>query len=413
MSKSSVRRARMNDHHRKQRAVACLAVGATLALTASACGSSSSTNSSSGASATGASTKGAPIKIAFLGFESGSYATPDRHNSLELAINQINATGGVDGHKVQYTAYDTGILPQGTVTAAEHAIADKPTVIIGMQVSSGVQAAEPALKASGIPTLQVASNNSTDFTQSAVPNLFRLVPTVWEESTASARYILSKHPKTVGLFDDSGLNQVAGMKNIRNILQSQGVTNFVYREIAQNATDATAAALAMKGTDVIASSGFPSSEALFVKQLQQNGINTQDVMSYGAQTVVAYKLAPAEALANDTYQNLCDPPVLSTPQAQAFTSAYKAAFPSADITSSAPYLYDAVEMIVAAVKQDGGNLSAAKLASALESLTYQGACGAYHSDKEHDMLHSMSIISANGTNTSLATYTDMASAPSS
>jgi ABC-type branched-subunit amino acid transport system substrate-binding protein len=88
--------------------------------TSGSSGSHSATPTSVGTSS-GAS-PGAPIKIALLGFETGVYATPDRHNAMQLAIKQINASGGIDGHMLQYTAYDTGILPQTTLTAVEKAI---------------------------------------------------------------------------------------------------------------------------------------------------------------------------------------------------------------------------------------------------------------------------------------------------
>jgi branched-chain amino acid transport system substrate-binding protein len=390
------------------RKAALLAVA--VALTAAACSSSSksssSTSTGSGSGSSGGGT-GAPIKIAFLWFETGTYALPGRHNTLEMAINQINAQGGVDGHKFEYTAYDSGILPQQTVTAVLHAISDHPTVIIGMPVSSGVQAAASAIKSSGIPTIQAASDDSTNMSALGTTNMFRIISTVQEEATGTGEYIASKHPKTVGLFDDSDLNGVASMKLIRQYLQAHGVTNFVYREVAQGASDATEAALAMKGTDIVASQGFPQTEAAFVKDLYQNGITTQDVMSYGGTSILGYGLAPKAALANDAMLATCAPEDLSTPQAKAFTQAYESTYTSPSIIGSSPYVYDAVQMVAAAVKQSGGNLSSSALVRALSSVTYNGACGTYHSDSEHNLFHGVQIIS--GSDAPIATYTNMSS----
>jgi branched-chain amino acid transport system substrate-binding protein len=396
-------------------------VGATiLAIGLAACGSSggkastspttaasSSSPTTTAGSGSGGTSSGAPIKVALLDFETGTYALPGRHDSIELAINAINAQGGVDGHKIQYKAYDSGILPQQTVTAVLQAIQDHPTVIIGMPVSSGVQAAAAALKNSGIPTLQEASDTSTDLSALGVNNMFRVISTVQEEATGTAEYILSKHPKTVGIFDDSDLNGVQSMKLTRTYLQSHGVSNIVYREVAQNATDATEAALAMKGADVVASIGFPVIEATFVKDLYQNGITTQDVMSYAGPSIVAYGLAPKAALANDAMLDTCAPETLSTPVAKTYTQTYQAAHPTSNILGSGPDSYDAINLVAAAVKQDGGNLSPSALVSALSSVTYDGACGTYHSDSEHNMVHSVQILS--GAGAGLATYTNMAS----
>lgn len=390
-------------------------VALIVALVATACGSSSHKSSSGGAAGGGSggssgsgSSSGAPIKIAYLGFETGTYALPGRHDSLELAIDQINAAGGVDGHKIEYTAYDSGILPQQTVTAVLKAVASNPTVIIGMPVSSGVQAAGSALSKSGIPTIQIASDNSTDLDKLHVNNLYRAISTVQEEAMGTAQYVLSRHPKTVGLFDDSDLNGVTNMKIVRSYLQAHGVKNIIYREVAQGATDATEAALAMKGADIIVSNGFPQTEAVFVKDLQQNGINTPDVMSYAATTIVAYGMAPKAALANDFFLNTCAPPNLTSAAAKEYTSTYNAKYPKDNIIASSPFIYDAVEMVAQAVKADGGDLSASALNKALSTITYDGACGTYHSDAQHNLFHGVQIVKAS--NDSLVTnYTNMAS----
>lgn len=385
-----------------------------VALVATACGSSSH-QGSTGTTAAGASGgsggsggSGEPIKIAYLGFETGTYALPGRHDSLELAIDQINAAGGVDGHKIEYTAYDSGILPQQTVTAVLKAEASHPTVIIGMPVSSGVQAAGSALAKSGIPTIQVASDNSTDLSKLHVNNLFRAISTVQEEAIGTAQYVLSRHPTTVGLFDDSDLNGVTNMKIVRSYLEAHGVKHIIYREVAQGATDATEAALAMKGADIVVSNGFPQTEAIFVKALSQNGITVPDVMSYAATTIVAYGMAPKAALANDFYLNTCDPQNVTTSAAKNYTSTYTAKYPKDNIIASSPFIFDAVEMVAQAVKADGGDLGASPLNKALSSITYDGACGQYHADAQHNLFHGVQIVKAS--DSSLVTaYNNLAS----
>ena len=225
-----------------------LAGVAALTLVATACGSSKSSKSTTattagtGTTASGSGTTVAanlpPIKIALLDFETGVYATPDRHNAIDVAIQQLNANGGVDGHKVEYTAYDTGILPQTTVTAVTKAISDHPTVMLGLAVSSGVLASANLLKTSGIPTIQEGQDNTTDLSKLGVTNLFRGEASVKQQADAGVNFIASQHPTTVGLFDDSDLNGVQTEANIKAALKAKGINNFIYREIAQSATDA-------------------------------------------------------------------------------------------------------------------------------------------------------------------------------
>ena len=120
----------------------------------------------------GASSNGAPVKIAWIGFETGVYAQPTRHNDINLAISQINAKGGVDGHKFEFTPYDSGFGPSTAVTATQQALASDPTAIMGYSVDDQVQAAAPLLKTSGVPVLSFAEGPAALEPSVHVPNLW-------------------------------------------------------------------------------------------------------------------------------------------------------------------------------------------------------------------------------------------------
>jgi branched-chain amino acid transport system substrate-binding protein len=340
------------------------------------------------------------------------YATPDRHNAVELAIKQINAAGGADGHMFQYTPYDTGILPQTTLTAVDKAVSDKPTAILGLAVSSGVQAAASVLKSSGIPTIQQGQDNSTDLSVLGVTNMFRGQPSVTEQSQAAVNYISSLHPKTVGVFDDSDLNSVQAEKTIRAGLTSAGVSKFIYREISQTATDATEAALAMKGADITTSDGFPVQESIFVRALASNGVGVHDLMGNSGLTIAGYGLAPWSALSGDTTYTVCDPQVLQSQAAKTFVSDYEAAFPTANVMLSNPGGYDAVWLIAKAIEAENGDISHSAIVAGLEKINYSGICDQYQSDSEHTMAHTMYIVqfgATKGQQSLVARYDNMKS----
>ena len=111
-----------------------------LALTLVGCG---------GTPGSGSGSK-APIKIAWMGAETGEDATKDRHYAIDLAIADINAKGGIDGRKIEYQAYDAGFTPAQGVTAVKKALADRPTAIVGLPVTAQVKAAGPLIKAAGL-----------------------------------------------------------------------------------------------------------------------------------------------------------------------------------------------------------------------------------------------------------------------
>jgi branched-chain amino acid transport system substrate-binding protein len=314
---------------------------------------------------------------------------------------------------VEYTAYDTGILPQTTVTAVTKAISDKPTVMLGLAVSSGVLASAPLLKTAGIPTIQEGQDNATDLSKLGVTSMFRGESSVRQQSDAAINFIASQKPTTVGLFDDSDLNGKIGIASIKAGLQAKGINNFIYREIAQNATDATEAALAMKGADITTSNGFPQEEAIFVKDLGVNGIKVHDLMGNSGVSIATFAMAPWSAVAGSWTYTICDPEAVHNPAADAFGAAYKAKYPATtQLATSNGNIYDGVMLYAKAIAAEGGSLAPADIVKGLEQVSYDGVCGSYKSDAEHNMSHTMYIVQfgqQQGTSSKVAEYDNMPS----
>ncbi len=359
----------------------------------------------------GAKSSKSPYVIGWITIASGTNATPDRNNAVQLAVNQINKKGGADGHKFELKYYDSGIEPQQAVTAVEQAIGDKVNAIVGLPVSAGVQASAPIIKSSGIPALQLASDNSTDFSHTGATNLYRALATVYEESLGQANWIASRKPAQVGLWDDSDLNGSVQIKEVQQLLAKQGVTNVVHCSSPLQTTDTTSCVLQMKGVSNVVTTGFPVTEALFAKQMYQQGNLAPLTMSYGAYATVAFHLAPQEALSNDNFLSVCNAQTSTTALAKSYITAYEATYPQFPVLSSGPQGYDAIYLLAQAIKNDGGNTSSSAVAAALGKLKFNGVCGQYHSDSQHNMIHSVSIISTANTAEQLAAYTNLESVP--
>src|SRR5690348_12445095 len=101
-------------HQRRLRAVPALALAtaATIVLPGTALGATKSAVKTASAKA-----KKDPIKIGYVGIESGPNATANRHNTIELAVAQLNARGGLDGHPIQLMIEDGGQTAEQALTA--------------------------------------------------------------------------------------------------------------------------------------------------------------------------------------------------------------------------------------------------------------------------------------------------------
>src|SRR5580658_3806680 len=126
-----------------------VALAAVVALV-SACGSSSG---NAGAGGDG-SAKGAPIEIGYVaglsGFD-GSFSLPTLHGE-QMAVNAINAAGGVHGRPLKLLSYDSGGNP-AQAAALETQLVDNQSVIAttGPIFDAEANATDPIANRAGIP----------------------------------------------------------------------------------------------------------------------------------------------------------------------------------------------------------------------------------------------------------------------
>ncbi|TDB83583.1 ABC transporter substrate-binding protein [Actinomadura sp. KC216] len=371
--------------HRRSTKPAAVAAAAVLAAAAAGCGDSGSGSGSN-----------EPIKIAWMGAESGEYATKDRHYAIDLAVEHINAKGGIDGRKVEYKPYDGGLTPQQGVTAVKKALADKPTAIVGLATTAQVKAAAPLLKSAGIPTMHFAQSHTLGKSTLKVDNVFRYGPTEAMQTHALTDYMVKNtKPKKVGLLasTDPGSDEAARL--LRAGLTAGGVTNIVERRVPQTATDLTEAVLAFRGVDATVSWSFPTINSLFLRQRGQNGLTAPHFGDNSGGSILGGNLNPPAELKGYHYVIACDPDLSGTPEAKAYVQAYQAKYGPGPTNPQLAQGYDGFRVLAAAIEKAGSSEPEA-VTKALESVQYQGVCGTYKADAENDLYHSDVIIDASG-----------------
>ena len=73
---------------------------------------------------------------------------------VDIAVDEINAKGGVLGRKVEVRAYDNRCNPSEAVNAANRLVEDKVVAILGMHCSSATLAAMPIVAQAGVPLIE-------------------------------------------------------------------------------------------------------------------------------------------------------------------------------------------------------------------------------------------------------------------
>jgi len=167
--------------------------------TAAAANSSGSASSSSGSSTSAAATTSASsagssgsVTIGLLAPLTGTRADLGKgmQEGAQLAIDDINANGGVLGRQVKLVSQDTAADPADAVPAAQQEISvDHVAAIVGpTSITAGVVL--PLAQQANIPDLMFGGGSVFD--KNTNPYFFRMSPSDSEQSDAMAVYAHSK-----------------------------------------------------------------------------------------------------------------------------------------------------------------------------------------------------------------------------
>lgn len=321
-------------------------------------------------------------------------AVDDFQNAANLAIDEINAAGGIDGRTVETTRVAASpIDPQQTAGAIRQAADADPAVMVGLIVSSQAMAAAKQIDQEGKPIVVVAQPDpqliygapgSTEWMWTAQPYL----PNVLD---ALVQYLVKdKGYQKIGLMGTNESFGQTGVSSAKAAMQKLGLTPVAERLYAPDATDLSEQVLAMKGAETVINWGYPNPLALQLKQFLQNGLNIPTYDGPSAPIVATNKLAPPEALARLSAAMPCDPgDPADRPQLKSMVDAYKARY-GAQPTYSAVSAYDAVKVAAKAI-DEAGSTDPKAINDALGKVKVDGACGEYRADAAHVLLHRVGI----------------------
>jgi len=113
------------------------------------------------------------VKLINVGELSGAGATVGTNfkNGADLAVAEINAKGGILGHKIVITHMDTQTNPGVARAVVQKALDNDPYAIMGPGYSGSVKATAPLVAQAGIA--QVMGGEAAELTQLGYPTLFR------------------------------------------------------------------------------------------------------------------------------------------------------------------------------------------------------------------------------------------------
>ena len=282
---------------------------AVMVLGLAACGSSGGTQ----AETTGASSGDAEtIRFAVVGAMTGDSANTgiQQEWGVKLAVQEINAAGGINGKMLEYEVFDDQLLPDQAVICAEKIVADGGFDFVVSPISSGCTLASyPIYDAAGIPVLS-ATNTADHLTEQGFENFVRICPTAGANLVQLVQLAVEEFGiKKPAIFYTTFEVDTSSYENCVELLKGYGIDVVASASVeADTEKDYNSYIVNFKeaGADGIFCFSEYAPSALFVKQQYALGYEIQQFSLSGTANQQFVEIAGADAAEGFTSMSAFD-----------------------------------------------------------------------------------------------------------
>lgn len=313
---------------------------------------------------------GAPIKIGAILAVTGpaSFLGAPESKTLEMMVEEINAKGGVNGHKIELVIKDSQGKPENAISMAKQLIEeDKVFAIIGPSTSGETMKIKDIAEQS--KTILMSCAAAEDIVNPVAKYVFK---TPQKDSYAAMRIFEQMQKmgiKKIGVVSSNDGFGAAGLKQIEAIAPKYGVTIAISEVYDKAATDLTAIVTKLKAADIqgVINWSIVPAQSIVAKNMKQIGLNAPLFQSHGFGNI-KYVEAAGDAAEGIIFPAgrllIADQLADSHPQKQVlgkYKTDYEKKFNEAASTFGG-HAYDALKIIEAAIAKAGDDKEAARTA---------------------------------------------------
>src|SRR6266851_3587436 len=225
----------------------------------------------------------AQLKIGSAGPMTGQYAAfgEQLKRGATMAVEEINAAGGVNGQKLELAIGDDACDPKQATAVANKMVTDKVVFVAGHYCSSSSIPASDIYKEGKILQITPASTNPA-LTDGAFAKgnttVFRTVGRDDIQGPTMANYILKTFPKAkVAIIHDKTTYGKGVADEAKKALNAGGMKEVMYEAINRGDKDFTALISKMKQAkiDIMILGGYHPEGAAIIKQSREQGLSSQ------------------------------------------------------------------------------------------------------------------------------------------
>lgn len=313
----------------------------------------------------------------------------DSENGARMAIDALNARGAtIGGRKVKWALVpedDAGDPKQATAAAQKLADA-RVNGVIGHETSGTTIPASKIYYDAGIPQISASATNPK-YTLQGFNTTFRVVANDTQLGRGLARYaVKNMGAKRIAVVDDRTAYGQGLVAEFSNGLRQQGV-NVVAREFTNDkATDFAAILTKIRASnpDLVFFGGMNAVAGPMLRQMKQLGIQAKMM---GGDGICSDAMQPLSGNTMSDGQVVCAEAGGVEESGKAGMERFRADYRKRygiDVQIIAPYSYDAVLAIAAAMDRAGSS-APAKYLPELAKSNYKGVTGTIAFDKNGDI----------------------------
>ena len=301
---------------------------------------------------------------------------------IELAVEETNSKGGIDGIQLRAVYEDSMLQPKTGIDGFNKLVrAQQVPVVIGEAASRVTKALAPL--AEGSRVVLISPISTTDSLRDAGDYVFRNVPSNSVQGATAAEFVTGRlSAGRIAIYyknDEYGLDLTAGFKRGLQDTPAQVVFTDAYESEQRDFRDSLTKVKAAN-PDLVYFPGNYQESAIILKQAKELGISATFVGGDGSYSPELCKIAGKAA--EGTYYTLMALPEVDSNRAKAFKDAFSKRYSMEPGVYDA-YSYDAMMVVAEAIRK--GGYTGPGMKDAMYEIELDGVTGKTRFDKYGDV----------------------------
>ena len=219
------------------------------------------------------------IPIAVVGPVTGQYASfgAQMTNGGQMAVDDINAAGGVLGKKLDLDIGDDACDPKQAVAVANQMTGNGVALVAGHYCSGSSIPASKVYAESNMVQISPASTNPAFTDDRAGPNIYRVCGRDDQQGGIAGKYLFTHFAdKNIAFVHDKTAYGKGLADETKKALNAAGKQETMYEAITAGEKDYSALVSKLKqaNIDIVYFGGYHTEAGLIIRQMRDQGLNT-------------------------------------------------------------------------------------------------------------------------------------------